>query len=447
MAVYASAFIVHQNEQALVLRFGEPKRVVTAPGLNWKLPLVDAVEIYDKRILDLDSQPQEVTASDQKRLVVDSYARYKIVDPLKFYQTLRYEEGVKSRLGPIIDSAMRRVLGSSTFQDVVRDKREDLMSRIAKQVNKEGNDFGLEVVDVRIKRADLPEQNSKSVFDRMRAERQREAAEFRAQGAAEANRIKATADREATVILAEATRKGEEMRGGGDAERNKIYADAYTRDPEFFEFYRSMQAYEKGIKSADTRLLISPDSDFFKYFTDPHGKQPAPQLRCSRRGNERSRRRLRSCPGDRGPALGPRSESGGAVAGSGGERAAEHAAHRRVELGAGRARAGVDYPRLRRCPGRVDSRRGLPSTCRDRAAISGAADEARAGVGRRSDRQERRNMQAMTACGRRERGTPVGLGELLLPALALACGACLSAMPAAARRRAARSRSPPLPRS
>jgi membrane protease subunit HflC len=275
IAVYASAFIVHQNEQALVLRFGEPKRVVNTPGLNWKVPLVDSVEIYDKRILDLDSQPQEVTASDQKRLVVDSFARYRIVDPLKFYQTLRYEEGVRSRLGPIIDSAMRRVLGGATFQDVVRDKREYLMNRIAEQVNREGNDFGLEVVDVRIKRADLPEQNSKSVFDRMRAERQREAAEFRAQGTAEANRIKATADREATVIRAEATRKGEQTRGAGDAERNKIYAEAYTKDQEFFEFYRSMQAYEHGLKSEDTRLLISPDSDFFKYFADPHGKAPA----------------------------------------------------------------------------------------------------------------------------------------------------------------------------
>jgi membrane protease subunit HflC len=275
IAVYASAFIVHQNEQALVLRFGEPKRVVNTPGLNWKVPLVDSVEIYDKRILDLDSQPQEVTASDQKRLVVDSFARYRIVDPLKFYQTLRYEEGVRSRLGPIIDSAMRRVLGGATFQDVVRDKREYLMNRIAEQVNREGNDFGLEVVDVRIKRADLPEQNSKSVFDRMRAERQREAAEFRAQGTAEANRIKATTDREATVIRAEATRKGEQTRGAGDAERNKIYAEAYTKDQEFFEFYRSMQAYEHGLKSEDTRLLISPDSDFFKYFADPHGKAPA----------------------------------------------------------------------------------------------------------------------------------------------------------------------------
>src|ERR1044071_6470343 len=142
VAVYASEFTVHQNEQALVLRFGEPKRVVNTPGLNWKVPLVDSVEIYDKRILDLDSQPQEVTASDQKRLVVDSFARYRIVDPLKFYQTLRYEEGVRSRVGPIIDSAMRRVLGAATFQDVVRDKREELMNRIAQQGKKEGNDFG-----------------------------------------------------------------------------------------------------------------------------------------------------------------------------------------------------------------------------------------------------------------------------------------------------------------
>lgn len=276
VAIYSSAFIVHQNEQALVLRFGEPKRVVTDPGLNWKVPLVDTVEIYDKRILDLDSQPQEVTASDQKRLVVDSFARYRIVDPLKFYQTLRYEDAVRSRLGPIIDSAMRRVLGASTFQDVVRDKREDLMKRILAQVNKEGDDFGLQVVDVRIKRADLPEQNSKSVFERMRAERQREAAEFRAQGTAEANRIRATADREATVIEAEATRKGEELRGAGDADRNKIYAEAYTKDPEFFQFYRSMQAYERGLKSADTRLLLSPDSPFFKYFSDPHGSTPTP---------------------------------------------------------------------------------------------------------------------------------------------------------------------------
>jgi membrane protease subunit HflC len=277
VAVYSSAFIVHQNEQALVLRFGEPKRVVREPGLNWKYPIIDNVTIYDRRILDLDSQPQEVTASDQKRLVVDSFARYRIMDPLKFYQTIGTQEATRSRMGPIVDSALRRVLGASTFQDVVRDKRDELMKRILTQVNREGEDFGLEVVDVRIKRADLPEQNSKSVFERMRAERQREAAEFRAQGSAEANRIRATADREATVILAEARRKGEEVRGAGDAERNKIYADAYKRDPEFFEFYRSMQAYEQGLKSTDTRLLISPDSDFFKYFADPNGRPATPR--------------------------------------------------------------------------------------------------------------------------------------------------------------------------
>jgi membrane protease subunit HflC len=271
VGVYLSAYIVHQNEQALVLRFGEPKEVVRDPGLKWRYPIIDTVEIYDKRILDLDTQPQEVTASDQKRLVVDAFARYRIVDPLKFYQAVTSQDGVRSRLSPILESALRRVLGAATFQDLVRDKREELMKKIATQVNGEGRALGLEVVDVRIKRADLPEQNSKSVFDRMRAERQREAAEFRAEGAAEANRIKATADREATVIKAEANRQGEETRGEGDGVRNKIYAEAYSKDPEFFEFYRSMQAYERGLKSDDTRLLMSPQSEFFKYFVDPHG--------------------------------------------------------------------------------------------------------------------------------------------------------------------------------
>jgi membrane protease subunit HflC len=275
-AVYASAFIVHQNEQALVLEFGKPKRVVQQPGLHWKLPLVETVDIFDKRILDLDTTTQEVTASDQKRLLVDAFARYKIVDPLKFYQTLRFEGAVRSRLGPIVESALRRALGGASFQDLVRDRREALMKQIAVNVNDEGRDFGLEVVDVRIKRADLPEQNLKSVFDRMRAERQREAAEFRAQGTGEASRIKGTADRDVTVIKAEATRKGEELRGAGEAERNRVFADAFNRDPDFFAFYRSMQAYEEGLKAGDTRLIISPDTDFFKYFNDPSGA-PAPK--------------------------------------------------------------------------------------------------------------------------------------------------------------------------
>jgi membrane protease subunit HflC len=273
--VYFSAFIVHQNEQALVLRLGEPKRVINRPsgkdepGLHWKWPIVETVEIFDRRILDLDTQPQEVTASDQKRLVVDAFTRYRIVDPLKFYQTVRTEARVRQTLGSIVNSAMRRVLGGVTFQDVVREKREDLMKRIAGIVNEEGKDFGLEVVDVRIKRADLPEQNSKAVFDRMRAERQREAAEFRAEGGAAANRIRATADREATVIKAEANRKSEVLRGEGDGERNRVFADAFNRDPDFFGFYRSMQAYEQGFKAGDTRMLLTPDSEFFKYFGSP----------------------------------------------------------------------------------------------------------------------------------------------------------------------------------
>jgi membrane protease subunit HflC len=269
-AAYFSLFIVHQNEQVLVLEFGKPKRVIDKPGLNWKIPVVETVDYFDKRILDLDTQSQEVTASDQKRIVVDAFARYRIVDPLKFYQTVRDERMVRSRLAPIVESSIRRVLGSATFQDVVRDKREDLMRRIAEQVNGEGKEFGLIVVDVRIKRADLPEQNSKNIYDRMRAERQREAAEFRAEGSAAANRIRATADRSATVIKAEATKKGELLRGEGDAERNRIFADAFSKDPDFFAFYRSMQAYETGFKPGDTRMLLSPNSEFFRYFNEPN---------------------------------------------------------------------------------------------------------------------------------------------------------------------------------
>ena len=277
-ALYSSAFIVHQNEQALVLRFGEPVRggVITQPGLHWKLPVVDTVDYFEKRILDLDASPQEVTAVDQKRLVVDSFVRYRITNALEFYKTLRFEGAVPSRLGPIVESAVRGVLGGVSFSDIVRDKREELMARIAKQVNAQAAPLGIEVVDVRIKRADLPEQNATRVFERMRAEREREAAEFRSQGTAEANRIRATADREVTVIKADATRKGEELRGTGDAERNRIFAEAYGKDADFFGFYRSMQAYEQAIKAGDSKLILSPDSPFFKYFNDPSGLPKTP---------------------------------------------------------------------------------------------------------------------------------------------------------------------------
>ena len=273
-AAFSSFFIVHQNEQALVLRFGDPRLTIKQPGLYWRIPGMDAVEIFDKRILDLDTQPQEVTAADQKRLVVDAFTRYRITDPLKFYQTVRSIDRVRLTLGPVIDSSMRRVLGASTFQDVVKDRREELMRRIAKQVNTEGEEFGIEVIDVRIKRADLPRVNSQSVFARMKAERQREAAEFRAEGAAAANRIRASADREVTVIMAEATRKSELLRGEGDAERNRIFAEVFNRDElsrDFFAFYRSMQAYDSAIQGKGTRMLLSPDSEFFRYFNNPLG--------------------------------------------------------------------------------------------------------------------------------------------------------------------------------
>jgi membrane protease subunit HflC len=281
---YFAVFIVHVNEQAIVLEFGRPEKVINqpggeyGPGLYFKIPFVQTVDYFDKRILDLDTASQEVTASDQKRLIVDAFARYRIVDPLRFYQTVRFEQNVRSRLGPIVESSLRRVLGGSTFQDLVKDKREGLMKRIAKVVNDEGKEFGLEVVDVRIKRADLPEQNSKNIFDRMRAERQREAAEFRAEGVGAANRIRATADREVTVIKADATRDGERIRGECDAERNRIFAEAFSKDPDFFAFYRSMQAYEAGMKGSETRMLLSPDSEFFRYFSNPgFGTLPRPK--------------------------------------------------------------------------------------------------------------------------------------------------------------------------
>ncbi len=269
--VYASAFIVHQNQQALVLRFGDLKQVIREPGLNWKWPFVDTIEMFDKRILDLETAEQEVTASDQKRLVVDAFARYKIVNPLLFYQNVRDERRVRLVLGPLIESAIRRVLGAATLADVVKDRREPLMKEIAAQVNREGHDYGVEVVDVRIKRADLPQQNLESVFNRMKADRVREATELRAQGEAERNRIQANADRDVTIIKAEAVKKSELLRGEGDAERNRVFNDAFSRDPEFFRFYRSMQAYENAIKPNETRMLLSPDSEFLRYFNSPTG--------------------------------------------------------------------------------------------------------------------------------------------------------------------------------
>ncbi len=274
IVAYSSLFTVFQTQQALVVRLGQPVRVVSEPGLNLKAPFINSVVYIDKRILDLEAPPQEVIASDQKRLVVDAFARYRIQDPLRFYQTLGSIAGANSQLSILLNSALRRVLGEVTFMHVVRDQRADLMSRIRELVDHEATSYGVQVVDVRIRRADLPEQNSQAVYQRMQTERQREAAEFRAQGAQRAQEIRSRADREVTVLVADATSKSEQIRGEGDATRNQIFAEAFNQDPEFFTFYRSMQAYERGLRQADTRMVLKPDSNFFRYFTNPSGKPP-----------------------------------------------------------------------------------------------------------------------------------------------------------------------------
>ncbi|NJL07296.1 MAG: protease modulator HflC [Methylacidiphilales bacterium] len=270
---YSSAFIVHQTQQALVLRLGEPVRVIQNPGLAFKVPFVDSVIFFDNRVLDLDAQPQEVIASDQKRLVVDAFARYRISNALRFFQTVGTVQGANSRLSVILNSAVRRVLGESTFTQLVRDERAGLMARIRQQVMPEAQNLGVEIVDVRIRRADLPDANSQAVFERMKTERQREANEIRAQGREQSQRITARADRDVTVLIGEANAKGEQVRGEGDAERNRIFAEAFGRDPDFFTFYRSMQAYEASLKPGETRMILAPDSAFFRYFGDPAGSR------------------------------------------------------------------------------------------------------------------------------------------------------------------------------
>jgi membrane protease subunit HflC len=271
---YSAVFTVAQTEQVLVVRLGEPIKVVTEPGLNFKAPFIDTVIAIDKRILDLENPSQEVIASDQKRLVVDAFARYRIKNALRFYQSVGSIQAANIQLTTLLNASLRRVLGEVTFITVVRDQREALMARIRDQLDKEADGYGIQVVDVRIRRADLPEQNSQAVYQRMQTERQREAAEFRAQGGQKAQEIRSNADREATVIVAEANSTAEQVRGAGDGERNRLFAEAYGKDPDFFAFYRSMTAYENGLKSNDTRFLLRPDSDFFKFFGNSSGKPP-----------------------------------------------------------------------------------------------------------------------------------------------------------------------------
>src|SRR5882762_9188656 len=266
-------FTVYQTKQALVVRLGEPVRVITEPGLHVKIPFVDTVISIDNRILDLENAAEEVFALDQRRLVIDAFARYRITDALRFYQTVTNIDGANSRLSSLLNAALRRVLGEATLIHVVRDERAMLMARVRDQLDREARAVGIEVVDVRIRRADLPEQNSQAVYSRMQTERQRQAASIRGEGSQKSQEIRARADRDVTVLVADAQSRAEQTRGEGDAERNRIFAEAYSKDQDFFAFYRSMQAYEAGLRASDTRLVLRPDSDFFKYFGNPAGKE------------------------------------------------------------------------------------------------------------------------------------------------------------------------------
>jgi membrane protease subunit HflC len=268
-----SLFVVDQTEQALVLQFGKPERVEKTPGLKFKAPFIQNVEFYDNRLLDFDAEPKEVIAADQKRLIVDAFVRYRIVDPLRFKQAVADERTMKSRLNSILESSLRQAMGNVPLAAVISEKRSELMQEIRSLVNEQAQGakdnpggFGIEVADVRIKRADLPPANSEGIYKRMQTERTREANQFRAQGAEDAQKIRSQADKERTIILANAHKQAEIARGEGDAQATKIFADASGQDPDFFQFYRSLQAYRKTLSQKDTTVIMSPDnSEFLKY--------------------------------------------------------------------------------------------------------------------------------------------------------------------------------------
>ncbi len=269
-----SIFTIGQNQQALVLRLGEPvpgRALVSDPGLHFKVPFLENVVMFDKRTLDLETDKQEVLAADNNRIEVDAFLRYRIVDALTFYQSVGTIQRGNNQLGSVLNSAVRRVLGEANMMQIVRDNRAVLMSKIRAQVDQEASKFGVSVIDVRIRRADLPRQISEKVFSRMQTERAREAAEFRAQGSEQSQRITAKADRDVVVLRAEAQRQADQIRGEGDAERNRVFAEAYGKDADFFAFYRSMQAYEASMKNQDTRLILNPNSSFFRFFVNPDG--------------------------------------------------------------------------------------------------------------------------------------------------------------------------------
>ena len=267
-----SLFTINEREQGLVLQFGEPKRVVQSSGLNFKLPLIQNVIRYDKRILDYDLPVEEVIAVDKKRMLIDSFTRFRIVDPLEFYKTVGNELNVRNRLNSNVISSLRRVVGRVTLDELLSKGRSDIMENIKVEVNNEASRFGIEIVDVRIRRADLPEANSQAIYERMISERVREAKEFRAKGSEVAQKIRAEADKDKTVILAEATRKSEILRGQGESKAIEIYANAFEIDSDFYSFYRSMQAYGKVLGEEGTTMILSPDSEFLEFFNNSKGK-------------------------------------------------------------------------------------------------------------------------------------------------------------------------------
>ena len=269
---YNSLFFVEQRVQSLILQFGEPIRVIKEPGLNFKIPLAQNVVKFDKRILLFDNNAEEIIAADKKRLIVDAFVRYKIVDPLKFYQTVRFEAALNNRLGSVVNNSLRAVLGKVPLEAVISDRRELLMQEVSEMVSVRATQFGISIEEVRIKKADLPSENSEAIYRRMQTERQQEAAQIRAVGNEKARFITAESEKQKTVLLAEAQRDSDILRGEGDAKKNKILGKAFNQDPDFFAFYRAMQAYSKALTEGDTTMVLSPKSDFFEFFGNAEGK-------------------------------------------------------------------------------------------------------------------------------------------------------------------------------
>lgn len=269
-------FTVDQREQVLILQFGEPIRLINTPGLKFKIPFLQDLVFFDKRILDLGIKEREVIASDQKRLIIDAFTKYRIIDPLKFYTTVRDYNGINSKLSTVLDSSLRQVIGGANLSELLTENRSKLMARILENLAHESKIFGVEIIDVRIVRADLPKENSDAIFARMQTEREKEAREIRAGGAEEGDKIRATAEKDRTILLAEAKKRAEITQGEGDAQASKIYANSFGRDPEFADFYQSINAYGQALTSDKTKMIMSPDGEFFKYFATVGGQTKIP---------------------------------------------------------------------------------------------------------------------------------------------------------------------------